>query len=291
MKILVIGGTKFFGIPMIKELIAQGHDITIATRGRVKDNFGKEVSRVILDRTDEKNIKEVLGGKSYDVIIDKIAYCSNDIKYTLDVVKCKKYINMSTVSVYKDFHLNIVEEEFNPEKKELIWCNGKDFSYDEIKRQAECALHQKYNNINAVSVRYPFVIGKDDYTQRLFFYIEHVIKDIPMWIDNIDCQMGYIDSEEAGKFLAFLVDKDYIGALNGCSDGTISIREILDYVENKTGKKAILEKTKEVAPYNGVPEYSVNTEKAKQLGFQFKNLKDWIYDLLDYYIELAIKSE
>lgn len=51
-----------------------------------------------------------------------------------------------------------------------------------------------------------------------------------MNIDNPDCQMGYIRSDEAGKFMAFLVDKDVREAINGRSEGTISIREIIDYV-------------------------------------------------------------
>ena len=40
----------------------------------------------------------------------------------------------------------------------------------------------------------------------------------------------------------------------------------------------------EVAPYNGEPEYSINTDKAKELGYRFSDLQDWIYELLDYYI-------
>lgn len=39
MKILVIGGTKFFGIHMIEALLDQGHEVSIATRGLTKDNF------------------------------------------------------------------------------------------------------------------------------------------------------------------------------------------------------------------------------------------------------------
>ena len=45
--------------------------------------------------------------------------------------------------------------------------------------------------------------------------------------------------------------------------------------------------TGDEAPYNGETEYSINTEKAETLGFQFTNLKDWIYDLIDYYIKLV----
>ena len=36
-----------------------------------------------------------------------------------------------------------------------------------------------------------------------------------MYIDNIDYQMSYIRSDEAGEFIAYLVDKDVKGAING----------------------------------------------------------------------------
>lgn len=47
----------------------------------------------------------------------------------------------------------------------------------------------------------------------------------------------------------------------------------------------------EEAPYNGEPEYSINTEAAEGLGFRFSILKDWIYDLLDYYIKEVENQE
>ena len=111
------------------------------------------------------------------------------------------------------------------------------------------------------------------------------MKSEPMYIDNIDYQMSYIRSDEAGEFIAYLVDKDIEGAINGSSTGTISLREIINYVEENTGKHAILSDDGEVAPYNGEPEYSINTEKAEKIGYHFSNLKEWIYQLLDYYIE------
>ena len=86
MKILVIGGTKFFGIHMVWALLEKGHDVTIATRGRAKDPFGDKVSRILLDHSDPESMKAALSGKHFDVAIDKIAYCSNDIKYLMDAV-------------------------------------------------------------------------------------------------------------------------------------------------------------------------------------------------------------
>ena len=284
MNILVIGGTRFFGIPMIEELLKSGHDVTIATRGLSADSFGSRVKRLILDRTDAQSVRNALSGRHFDVIIDKLAYCSNDIKSVMDAADFDRYIQMSTTAVYDPKHINTMESDFDALAKELVWCGRQDFPYAEIKRQAECALWQQYPDRNWIAVRYPFVIGKDDYTKRLLFYVEHVMKSIPMFIDNPDCQMGFIRSDEAGKFLAFLAGKDFRGAVNGASEGTISVREILDFVEQKTGKKAIIEASGDPAPYNGEPEYSINTDKAAALGFRFSRLRDWIYDLLDYYI-------
>jgi len=287
MKVLVLGGTRFFGVHMVNDLIEKGHDVTIATRGRTSDNFGDKVSRISVERTDENSVRQAVSNTHYNVIIDKIAYCSNDIKTLMDAASCDKYIYMSSTAVYDPKHINTDEEDFDGVNGELIWCNRQDYPYDVIKRHAEYALWQKYPDRNWIAVRYPFVIGKDDYTKRLLFYVEHTMKQTPIKIDNIDAQMSFIRSDEAGRFMSFLVDKDIRGAVNGSSKGTISVREILDYVEKKTGMSAVLSDDGENAPYNGEPEYSINTEKAESLGFMFSTLNDWIYELLDHYIDLV----
>ncbi|MDE7028968.1 MAG: NAD-dependent epimerase/dehydratase family protein [Lachnospiraceae bacterium] len=285
MKILVLGGTRFFGIHMVNELLSKGHDVTIATRGNMPDSFGDRVHRITIERTDAQSMINTLRGSYYDVVIDKIAYCSNDIKYVMEAVPCDKYIHMSSTAVYDPKHMNTVESDFDGISKKLVWCDRNDFSYGEVKRQAECALWQEYRDRNWIAVRYPFVAGEDDYTKRLEFYVEHTMKSIPMDIDNLDSQMGFIRSDEAGKFMAFLVDQDIRGAINGSSEGTVSIRELIAYVEKKTGTKAVVDKSGEKAPYNGEPDYSINTEKARALGFRFSQLQDWIYTLVDSYIQ------
>ena len=291
MKILVIGGTRYFGIHMVNKLLEQGHKVTIATRGKTPDLYGNKVERITIQRTNEESMREALQGKHFDVVIDKIAYCSNDIRYVMDYVDCDKYIYMSSTSVYNPKHMDTVESDFDGYSKDFVWCGRKEFPYEEIKRQAEYALWQKYLDKNWIAVRYPFAIGKDDYTKRLLFYVEHVIKSERMYIDNIDYQMSYIRSDEAGDFIAYLVDKNVNGAINGSASGTISIREVIGYVEEKTGKCAVLSENGEEAPYNGEPEYSINTDKAEKIGYHFSNLKDWIYELLDYYIEQVDKAE
>lgn len=289
MDILVLGGTRFFGRHMVNELLTQSHNVTIATRGKTPDEYGDRVNRIIVERTSPESMRNAFSGRHYDVVIDKIAYCSNDIRYVMEAVDHDKYIHMSSTSVYDPKHINTIESDFDGISKELVWCDRKAFPYAEIKRQAECALWQEYSDRNWIAVRYPFVLGKDDYTKRLLFYVEHTMKSIPMNIDDPDAGMGFIHSVEAGKFMAFLTDKEIRGAINGSSEGMISIREIIEYVERKTNAKAVIDKAGENAPYNGEPEYSINTHKANESGFRFSVLSDWIFELLDHYIE-SVKS-
>ena len=284
MKILVLGGTRFFGIRMVQDLLKMGHEVAIGTRGLSKDPFGKQVKRIALDRSNGGSLRQALQGKRFDLVIDKIAYCSNDIKRLLDFVDCQKYIYMSTTAVYAPKKINLVEEDFDPLAMNLVWCERKDFPYGQVKMQAEAAITQKYPGQKYIAVRYPVVLGKDDYTKRLLFYAEHVARSVPMYIDNLDAQMSFIRSDEAGAFMAFLADKNFCGAVNGASKGTVSLREIIEFLEKKTGKKALLSADGEAAPYNGESEFSVNTDKAKALGFEFSDVNDWIYDLLEYFL-------
>lgn len=289
MKILVLGGTRFFGVHLVNALLEDGHEVTIATRGRTADPFGSKVERIIVERTDGNAMKEAFRDVWFDVVYDDLAYCSMDVKTALDAIRCGRYVMVSSASVY-ELCPDIQETAFRPEQKALFWCNRTDVPYDEGKRSAECALVHNYPRQNAVMVRFPFVIGKDDYTERLYFYVRHTVKGIPMYVDNPDSQMSFIGSEDAGRFLASLADKAVTGPVNACCGGTVSVREILEYVGNKTGAVPRLEDDGEEAPYNGADSYSLNTEKAREAGCSCRELGSWLYGLLDWYVERAEKE-
>lgn len=135
-------------------------------------------------------------------------------------------------------------------------------------------------------VRYPVVLGENDYTKRLNFYIEHIKNDQPMYVDDLDEAMAFIHEKEAGEFIAYLADHPFSGPVNGCSNGVIKISDIINYAEKRIGKKAILDEKGEVAPFNGFTDtFSLRTERAKAAGYIFSELDSWIYKLIDHEIE------
>lgn len=287
MKVLVLGGTRFFGKHLVNSLISKGHKVTIATRGKTKDDFGDKVERIIIERTNSNSLKEIIGKRYYDVVCDNIAYCSNDVRALLDSLKCGRYVMTSSASVYEDHHLLTLEDEFEPLSHPLKWCSREEYPYAEVKRQAESALFQSYPNFQSVAVRFPYVIGEDDYTERLYFYVEQIIKGNAMHLNNLDEQIGFINSAEAGEFLTWVAEQNFIGPINGNNFGTISLKEIIDYVEHKTKIKAIYSSDGLEGPYNGQKAFSLDVNRASSLGYCFTELNSWIYELLDKYIEMA----
>ena len=292
MNILMLGGTGFFGIYAVKRLLENGHQVTIATRGQTKNPFEGQTTHISLERTSAESIAKALKGKSYDIIIDNLVFCSNDVKYLLDVAECGKYVYSSTIAVYdEDLQMNMPESHFDPlntgskeAPKYLIWCGREELPYGERKRQAERAIFQAYSHIPAAALRIPYVIGQDDFTKRLQFYVEHVLKELPMYIDNINESISFIFSEEAGEFLAWVAQNDIQGPINGSNPGTISVGEIISYIEEKTNKKAIYSPNGDPGAYNGRLAFSALSTRANKLGFHFAPLFPRFYNLLDWYI-------
>lgn len=285
MRILVVGGTMFFGIPMVNALLARGLDVTIATRGNAKVDFNGKYNQVILDRTDSSSVKRVLYGQKFDVIIDKIAFSSNDVKALLENVSCDRYIQMSSGSVYYNEHENITEDEFITSDYPLKWEDYLPDDYSATKRNAERAALEYMEASSCTFVRYPVVLGERDYTKRLRFYIEHIKQQKPMNVDDLDGAMSFIYEKEAGEFIAYLAEHPFSGAINGSSNGLVKVSEIINYAEKGIGKKAVLDESGDFAPFNGQKEiFSLNTDKAQKAGYVFSDIESWIYKLIDYEI-------
>lgn len=285
MEILVLGGTRFFGKVLVTKLIDRGHNVTIATRGLTKDDYGNMVNRIVIDRENKDSIESALKGKSFDVIYDNICYSPNAAYILCDIIKDKteKYIVVSSSAVY-DFNRNIKEEDFDPKQHIIRYGERDDFSYDEGKRQTEAVIYQNYS-VPTISVRFPVVISEDDYTKRLYSYVEAVIKEESLNIDNLDSEQSFISAKDAGEFLACLCDKECQGPINAACEGSITLREIINYIEISSNKHAKFNSSGKSGAYNGILDCSLDTSKAKNIGFKFNYVNEYVLDLIDKYLK------
>jgi nucleoside-diphosphate-sugar epimerase len=284
-KVLVLGGTRFFGKHLVEALLQAGHDVTIATRGITEDSFGSAVKRLIVDREDEKQLAERLEDKSYDIVYDNLCYSSNAAKIICEVLqgKTKKYIMTSSMAVYEPA-IGLLEENFNPYEYAITYGGRNDFNYSEGKRLAEAVLFQQAT-FPVVAVRFPVVIGENDYTKRLQFYVEHVVKQNPIVLNSLDGKLSFIHEKEAGEFLAWCGMENIEGPINACNNGAISMGEVIRFIEENSGTKALIQEAGDnIAPYNELTNCTLHNRKARELGFPFRELNTEIKNVLQHYI-------
>lgn len=283
--VLVIGGTRFFGRKLVEQLIKAGENVTIMTRGRSENPFGTKVEHLIADRSNKDELAEAVEGRFFDIVYDNICYSSNEAYEFCEVFnnKTHRLIFTSTLSTYEVDGTKKVEADFNPYTYEIKMGTSKDFTYAEGKRQAEAVFYE-YATFDVVAVRFPIVMGEDDYTRRLHYHVEHVASNQQMGFDDLDVEMSFIQATEAAEFLLWVGKIDFVGPINATASGKISMGELLQLIEEKTGERAIVtfdQEAKDVSPYAVPKTWYMSNEKATALGFSFTQLHDWLPHLIE----------
>ena len=101
MKILVMGGTRFVGRPLVARLQAQGHALTLFTRGKNPVPTGVEHLRG--DRSSDEGLS-ALQGRSFDVIVDSSGRKQEDSSRVMDITGAPshRFVYVSSAGVYAD---------------------------------------------------------------------------------------------------------------------------------------------------------------------------------------------
>ncbi|SER68865.1 NAD-dependent epimerase/dehydratase family protein [Psychrobacillus sp. OK032] len=290
-KALVIGGTRFFGVHLVETLLAKGFEVTIATRGKTQDPFSTRVNRITVDRLNVGELKERCGNETWDIVFDQICYSSQEAMEAIEVFRdnAKKYVFTSSKSVYDNGNRTVgyVEEDFNPFEHNIIQGPKEDFTYNEGKRQAEAVFFQKAS-FPVVAVRFPIVLGLNDYTKRLHFHIEKIVNQEEIHLVNPEASIDFITEEEAGKFLAWIGLSDFTGPINALSNGSVKLSDMITTIEEKSQTSTIITATPNetnTSPFNISESWLMNNEKARNLGFQFRDLNEWLPVLIGDILE------
>ncbi len=201
MKILFIGGSGYFGKIAVRKLQARGDEVWLFSRGEARPDFWAEVHHIEGDRTDHEGFKQKLRGQTFDVVFDNIAYNREDVDCALETFRetVGKYVFTSTVSVYgggghngehrtvRNRHLPvglfqaIDLDRCVPIREDDLDLSAIGWDYPEGlhtyaigKRHGEKALSET-KDFNYVALRVPPVLGPEDPTLRIYWYIQRVL--------------------------------------------------------------------------------------------------------------------
>lgn len=283
-KILIIGGTRFFGKRLVKKLIEEKNKVTVITRGALPQEFIGQVTHIQCDRTNPEQFKEAIAGLTFDIVYDNVCYGPHDAIEAVNLFagKIKRYVFTSTLAVHEADGIPKVEEDFDPYTYPILLGKRNQETYGEGKRQAEAVFFQ-HADFPIVAIRFPIVMGEDDYTERLTFHIKRIQQQEPISFINIDAKMGFISSEEAAEFLLWAGQEDFVGPIHAAANGIISNKELIAIIETQTGKTALISllgDDKAQSPYAIPKSWYLKTDRAQKLGFKFSDLEQWLPKLI-----------
>ena len=289
MKALVLGGSRYFGRHLIDELLHSNYQVFVATRGNLDFPQKNKVHFIEANREVQTDLDKLATLGPFDIIFDQICMSGRSANMAVEAFKnsCKRYVFTSTGSVYEaQIGVELNEEKFDFKNYPLNLTDTNPYNYQEAKRQAEVVFgNQKY--FEAVMVRFPIVLGLDDYTERLKFHVEKVKKGEDIYFPNLDMKMTFVDSKEAGQFLKFIGESSFQGAINCASTGSIAMKDIMKLIEEKAHKKAVLvntENEKNHSPFGFNEDFVLPNSKGSKLGFHFMELKDYLPKLIEGYL-------
>lgn len=196
MRVLVIGGSGYLGKRIVQRLAERGDDVTAVSRGRLATTMPDRVRRLHLDRQDRPAFEAAFQAEHFDAVIDIIAYDAEDIASSVRAFggRVQQYILTSTMAAYHDaFRLAPLREEDadlryiptpdDPADTALHPTLGH--AYGIGKRQAELKLLELEASVfNMTILRPPIVVGPDDRTRRVWWFVQRLLDGGPFVISD-----------------------------------------------------------------------------------------------------------
>ncbi len=279
-KVLVLGGSRYFGRGVVERLRDAGLDVTVLNRGSSPAPTG--VAHLIADRDDEAGLKAVLGSRSFDVVLDQVCYTPIQAGIARRAIRTDRYVMTSTIDVYDQVRADTPMAESlvsrSPVDVGLPW-HDEDFleaHYGEGKRQAEAVLAD--GDASFASVRVAHVLGGDDFTGRLRHYVERLDAGDAVAIHAEPRPSTFIHAGEIADFLAWATCADFAGPVNAGSHGELSA---LDLAAAVTAEPRFRIVERDASPFSFDRYAVLDTSRATDLGFSFSSTTDWLGEAIE----------
>lgn len=120
MKVLVMGGTMFNGLALVRELSRHGHAVTVLNRGKTPADLPRGVERLIADRTDPAALAGALSGLEFDAVFDVSAYRLEDVERMVGILggRIGHYVFISSTVIYAASDLLPITEDAPVDRSE-----------------------------------------------------------------------------------------------------------------------------------------------------------------------------
>ncbi|MFG2229347.1 reductase [Streptomyces sp. NPDC048723] len=309
-RILVIGGSRYFGKTLVSRAREAGDEVTVLNRGSGAPPPG--VGRLVADRDDEEALRGALGARDFDVVVDQVCYTPLQAAVARRVFagRTGRYVMTSTMEVYDPATLPagplapdtapgttpapgsvpvpvpVTEASLDPARLPLAGAAGRApgpwpaYVYAEGKRQAE-AVFLRDPAFPYVSVRAAHVLGGGpaEFTGRLAHYVDRIGAGTPVDVHEAPYATSFIHHHEMAEFLHWTAEQTFTGAVNAASHGASDVIALGEAVAAQVGRRPryrVVGAGADASPFSCDRAYAMDNGRASALGFGFGHVADWL---------------
>ena len=237
MRLLVLGGTKFLGRHAVDAALADGHDVTIFTRGQTNPELFPEVEHLQGDRDGKL---DALAGRSWDGVVDTSGYVPRIVRQSAELLRdaVQRYVFVSSISVYADFSHPVdessqVAELEDPSTEEVLE------HYGALKAACERVVEEVYGERSA-RVRAGLIVGPYDPTDRFTYWPRRIARggDV-LGPGDPHAAVQFVDARDLARWLVTLALHGPGGTFNATGPAEpLSFAELLDRASRALGSDA-----------------------------------------------------
>jgi nucleoside-diphosphate-sugar epimerase len=225
-KILVMGGTRFVGKPLVAQLLAEGHALTLFTRG--KNPVPAGVEHLCGDRSTAEGLS-ALAGRSFDVIVDSSGRTLEDSRGVLEITGAPshRFVYVSSAGVYADSALWPLSETSPTDPQ----------SRHSGKLDTEAWLPAE--KIPFTSFRPTYIVGAGNYNPVESWFFDRIVhgRPVPLPGDGSTItQLGHVNDLATAMALSIGVDAAANRIYNCSSVQGITFRGLVEAAARACGK-------------------------------------------------------
>lgn len=244
--ILLVGGSGFLGSHAARGLLAEGHRVSVLSRGTRPPTPG--TVPLTADRNNQASMAAALAGRRFSLTVDFGLFDATDLDWLAAVSPgaLGRFVMISTGQVYL---VGVGASPPHPESDERTPAipepapESSDhgaWRYGVGKRRAEQALRgaREAHGIETVALRLPTVQGEGDSSFRLWAYLERMLDGGPLVLpDGGKRPVRFLDAADLAMALARIGGAQRLAqdAYNLASPDIRPLRELLEHVARVAG--------------------------------------------------------
>ena len=305
MRVLILGGTIFFGRHLVHALLERGHNVTLLNRGRQPYQAPDSVEHLLGDRDGDLS---ALKGRAWDAVVDTCGYFPRQVSATSRLLRelTPIYAYISSVNQYAGFDVPGIDEKAVPNKNFVAQDTvlGPD-NYGPLKAACEVELLKEFG-AGALILRPGCMVGPCDQAHRFSYWVQRNAYSDPLLVPGKPTQLWQIiDVRDVTDWLVRMLEQGRTGIYNVVGPNKpIEAQTLLaemaailggyptavwvntEFLKKISGGKRWLD----LAEWSNLPQryqflYSMDNTRAVEAGLRFRPLSETIYDVSSWLCE------